>query len=639
MSEANRDGTVVVLDGVTSIAIIDDDFVALSDRELPVQEHEAVISFLTELRNAEVLEDFVQCGVDEQMLRQEPYSAIDALTTPGRSLGAAYHRLSQVSGTLSEWIDARLTTRRIAEAMRNASGCEVVEFKPRDDLNVRDKELVFIDYYLEKDKRDGELAIDLAKQIQEERDPARAQQIVLMSSVGNVRSFRKDFRRSTEIQGSAFSFVAKDDLDQPWKVRAHLQMFARALPHSQVIGEYIASVKRSVRTAQIRLIDVLDDLDLGDFAYIQKLSLQDDGHPLGDYLSWLFSAHLAARAFEYELREQQSMVDRVEFDEVFISPVEPSTVVATLYHDALFARNLGLLGPHPRAAEGGVLQDIPMVGLGDVFMDSGRTRAVVILSADCDLAFAPNAERQPDRTMPVLLVEGVPRLIEDVEAGTGDATTEGLGAGSDIYRIDWNFKSYRTVPLGRLKGFLGERGVDLSGRDRLRPLYALKLQQEFGAQLLRAGGPVMPPFRKGVDGNLVRSIVESEIVDDLEDVHLSLAFVGKTRTIRITPGIAGRLQVALAELCGVLEEELSALRDGDRGDGDSGREETLLQYKVDAMRRALRDEEKWIGLLGDAELPNLDEKRKLMQGLYLAMGCGWSAPSEPAIVFRVTEMG
>ena len=214
-----------------------------------------------------------------------------------------------------------------------------------------------------------------------------------MSSVENVRSFRRTFRRSTEIQGSAFSFVAKDDLDKPWKIRAHLQMFARTLPHSQVVGEYISSAKSSVRNAGDRLIEVLDDLDLGDFAYIQKLSLQADGHPLGDYLSWLFSAHLAARAFEYELREQQANVDKVEFDEVFISPVEPSTIVATLYHDALFARNVGRLGPHPRAVEGGELQDVPMVGLGDVFLDSGRTKAVVILSADCDLAFAPKAER------------------------------------------------------------------------------------------------------------------------------------------------------------------------------------------------------------------------------------------------------
>ena len=88
----------------------------------------------------------------------------------------------------------------------------------------------------------------------------------------------------------------------------------------------------------------------------------------------------------------------------------------------------------------------------------------------------------------------------------------------------------------------------------------------------------------------------------------------------------------------MLEDELSALRNGDRGDGDIGRKVRLLQLKVDAMRRTLRDENKWNRLLGDAELPNLGEKSKLMQGLYLALGMDWSAPSEPAIVFRVTDM-
>ena len=176
-------------------------------------------------------------------------------------------------------------------------------------------------------------------------------------------------------------------------------------------------------------------------------------------------------------------------------------------------------------------------------------------------------------------------------------------------------------------------GVDVSGRDRLRPLYALKLQHEFGQQLLRVGDPVMPPFRKGVRGDIIRSVDGLEKVDGLEDIHLSSAFEENTRTVRITPSVAGRLQEALGELSRGMEEELSALKDG-----EDEREAMLLQYKVEAMGRAFRDDDKWINLLGDIELPNCDEKKKLMQGLYLAQGSGWLAPGEPAIVFQVTEM-
>ena len=638
MSEVDMGAAAAQLGGVTAIAVIDDAFEPLSSLELPAQENEAVRALLAELKDPEVVADFAECGVDHEMLRGDPFLAIDALTAPERSLGNAYAALSIASQTLEKHILERHTMRSIVEAMRRGSGCEVVELKPNDELKVRDKQLVFIDYYLEKDKVDGDLAEEIAKQIELDRAPGCAQQIVLMSSAENVRTFRSTFRRSAGIQGSAFSFVAKNDLDEPWKVRAHLKMFAGALPHSQVIGEYVASAKESVRNAGKRLIEVLDDLDLGDFAYIQKLSLQADGHPLGDYLSWLFSTHLAALAFEHELREQQSKVDKVEFDEVFISPVEPSTIVATLYHNALFARNVGRLGPHPRAADGGEFYDLPLVGLGDVFLDGGRTKAVVILSADCDLAFAPNAERSPDRNMPVLLVEGEPRRIEDAQGTSGDSATAGLGYGSEVYRIDWNFKTYRTVPLGDLEDCLREIGVDVSERDRLRPLYALKLQHDFGKQLLRAGHPVMPPFRKGVRGEILRSLDGVEIVGELDDVHLSSAFEENTRTIRVTPALAGRLQAALGELGRDMREDLTALRGGEQGDGENERQATLLQHKVDAIARTLDDEEKWIDLLGDIELPGLNATKKLTHGLYLALGNEWRAPGEPAIIFQIIDL-
>ena len=131
---------VLELDGVTSIAVIDDAFAALSDAKLPPQENDAVVALLAGLSDPEVLEDFAQCGVDGQMLRQQPYSAVDALTDPGRILGIAYVALSQVSETLAKWIDDRHTMRGIAEAMRHAAGCEVVELTPDDDLDVQDKD-------------------------------------------------------------------------------------------------------------------------------------------------------------------------------------------------------------------------------------------------------------------------------------------------------------------------------------------------------------------------------------------------------------------------------------------------------------------------------------------------------------------
>ncbi len=636
MSDAVMGPAAAQLDGITSIAVIDDALESLVSIKLPAQEEDAVEAFFGDLKDQAVIEEFAECGFDEETLKDRPLVAIEALTAPNRILGAAYAELSSVSETLEKVIRERHAMRCVVRDMREASGCEVMELTPSDELNVRDKQLVFIDYYLEKNKADGDLAVAIAKKIEDDRDPDLVQQIVLMSSLDSVRSFRRNFRRTVGIRGSAFAFVAKDDLDEPWKVRAHLKMFAGALPHSGTIGEYIRAAKESLSNARDRLIGVLDDLDLGDYAYIQKLSLQADGHPLGNYLSWLFSSHLAALAFEDDLRTQQSEVDKIEFEEMLISPVEPSTIVATLYHDALFERNVGPLGPHPREAEGSDYRDVPLVGLGDVFVDAGRTKAVVILSADCDLAFAPNSERKPDREMPVLVVEGVPRKIDDVRANSAAPATEGVRHGSEVYRIDWEFKTYRTVPLGELEDYLSKKKVDLSERDRLRPLYALKLQNDFGRQLLRPGHPVMPPFRKGVRGVIVGAGDPPETVNDLGDLFLSSALEGGKRTIRVTPAIAGRLKQALEVLHSELLGRLPNGEDADQEDADPSAR--FLKEKVKAIGKVLDSEENWVGLLGEVELPGVNVVKKLMNGVYIAQGKEWQAPKDPAVVFQVIDM-
>ena len=635
MGESDMGMTSGQLDGVTSIAVIDDAFEPLSSIELPEQEMGAVLQILNSLDDQEILEEFDQCGIDQRILTEDPFSAIDALTSPALALGKAYSVLSEASVTLEKYIQDRHNMRGIAETMRTTSNCKVIELAPSDEIKVQDKQLVFIDYYLEKDKISGDRAVEIARQIEQEKDPECLQQIVLMSSREKVKSFRKAFREEAHIQGSMFSFVSKDDLDEPWKVRAHLEMFAGALPHSHVIGQYIELAKKNVRRAGTELIEVLDDLDLGDFAYIQKQSLQDDGHPLGDYLSWLFSNHLAALAFEHELREQQAKVDKIEFDKVFISPVEPSTKVAELYHNALFSRNVGKLGPHPRASDTDESHNVPLVGLGDVFLDGDKKKAVVILSADCDLAFAPNAEREPDRNMPVLFMMGTPYHIDDAQERGRDSVTEGMSYDCEVYRIDWKFMTYQTVPLGDLKDKLIEVGVDVSDRDRLRPLYAFKLQYDFGKWLLRPGDPVMPPFRKNVQCKILKSIDSVESVDGLEDLVLSLAVEENKKSIRITPNLAGQLHNALSDMCFELKERTENKQGNGNGLGGS----EYLDHKIDAIERVLKKDEKWIDLLGDIELPKPKLCKELIKGIYLALGNQWEAPNDPVIILQVTDVG
>ena len=637
MSDAEVVNRAGRLPGVNAIAVIDDAFIPISSNQLPEPERIAVIDLLGNLDEPNALEDFRRRGFDKQALTARADEALEVLSEPDSKLGDAFVAVVGASMTLAKLIEQRRMMKRIAIDMCDAAGCEVAELGPRDLPDLRGFQIVFVDYFLEGEEDNGSLAVSIAKDLEDGRDPASAQQIVLMSSAGRVRSFRKHFRAEAGVNGAAFSFVAKSDMDEPWKVRAQLEMFAHALPYSHTIGNYIAATKENVTKARDRIINVLDDLDLGDFAYIQKLALREDGHPLGDYLSWLFSSHFVAYAFEGDLRTAQRRVDKIDFEKELLSPAEPSLVVALLYHDAQFSRSMGELGPHPRATEGGEFVDVPLVGLGDVFVDAGWTKAVVVLSADCDLAFAPREAREPDRGRSVILISGEPRRIEAREREVASSTIEGTGNAAEVYRIDWEFQTYRTVALGDLEGYLRKGGFDLSDRDRLRPLYALKLQQEFSSHVFRVGPPIMPPVRIKLRGEIFCTVGGKSSIEVLEPEDISMSLFQDKFKMRLTLYIVGRLRQALEGLLAQMTERLRELQEAGRDDEALMREVSALRPKIDAMHRRLDEDERWLDLHGDLDLPEPGNPKKLMQGLYVVYGTEWAEPSEPAILLQVTK--
>jgi hypothetical protein len=633
----NPAGASTKLSAIAAIAVIDDAFIPVTSERLPEQERIAVIALLSTLDDVPAKEDLASRGFDQAFCASSPDIVLDGLTDPNGALGDAFAFLAGASETLSRLIQERLAMRQIVASMRAASGCDVLEIPPNANLpDLNGHQLVFIDYYLEGSKADdGSLAEKIAGEVEKNRNRDKPQQIVLMSSFEKVRTFRAKFRQAAGVDGSAFSFVAKGDLDQQWKVRAHLEMFARALPHSRSIAAYLNAAKENMKKAQDQLAALLDDLDLGDFAYLQNQALRNDGHPLGEYLSWLLSSHLASLAFEHDLRKEQAVVDAMDFEKFLVSAAEPSTVVATFYHSALFARNQGPIGPHPRAKADQQIDDLPLVQLGDVFLDDGRSKAVVVLSADCDLAFSPTAERMPDKETPVLLVKGKPVAVRESSGKPAGAATQGMEHGAEVYQIDWEFRSYRTVALGDLNQHLRDQGYQLANRDRLRPLYALKLQQEFGNHVLRVGPPIMPPVHMEMVGEIfqcVGGIATSIGVFDKKELYAS--WFNGNLALRITPSIAGRLRTAVEELLAVMRERLAALEAATQ-DETAKKALRSLGPKVNALAESLAKDEQWINVLGDHTLTA--SSKRICHGLSLVRGQGWTPPADPTVVFQVSD--
>jgi len=621
------------LEHVNAVAVIDDGLQPFAMTQVPENERVAVLALLDD---AELLLELKDRGFDAEGARAAPDEAIDSLTSPDGALGIGFQKLTEVSDALSLILERRHTMRQIAATMRVTGKCEVVERGPDDDLNdIARFDIIFLDYYLDSTDVDGQRAEAIAADIHARREITRNQQVVLMSSRPGVRDLRAAFRKKAEIEGASFAFVAKKDLDEPWKVRAHLEMLSRAMPFAGALGAYVGAVKTNVEAARNELSAAIDDLDIGDFAYIQRVALNPDGHPLGDYLSWLLSSHLTALAFEGPLRDQQRAVDAMEFKDGPLSPAEPSIGVANLYHDALFARNLGRVEAHPRAQPGSEFEDVPLVQLGDVFLDAARTKAVVVLSADCDLAFSTVVERAPDRDRAVILVSGRPSSIKSEPTKPGHAHTEGMVSGGDVYRIDWDFDTFRTVSLGDLVAHLTNLGLDLSNRDRLRPLYSLKLQQEFGSNLMRVGPPIMPPISRRLRASIQRDSNGAIVQESLDPGEVVVARFGKTLALRMTPSLVGKLKNACRELHFDMKDHLATLP----AEGDKTTVKLFQEWsaKTTALGNQIENDTIWMELLKDIPVPPSGEIKRIRGCISFARGTGWQFPSQPMVVLALAE--
>ncbi len=620
---------------IESIAIIDNDFRTISIDRLPEDRRRDAQIALTGFED-DSLQDLLDRGIEPDGLVESP-ERLDALTEPNYEPGAAVAHLLVHCDALGRQIQNRHTMRCLADRMRAVAEAEVQELAPEDvPEDLSPYQLIFLDYYLEDSSDDTSKAEEIASRTAESAAETQ-QQVILMSSRPSVGADRRRFRQTTRVPGGSFSFVAKGELDSSWKVKAHLMMLAEALPHSRAVSNYLFSVKENVKNASDRLGDLLDDLDLGDFAHLQNLALQADGHPLGEYFSWLVSSHLTSLAFEGDLREKQDEVDTLEFNTTLVHPLELSGTLATFHYSALFARNLGPLREHPRATADAGGSQLPLVRLGDVYFDHERTNALVVLSADCGLSFAPGGERPLDESTSVLLVPGVSLPVHRSGQDQTDATTYGFEHESVVYRVDWDFGKHRSIEIQYLRDYLKSEMFDISGRDRLRPLYALQLQQKLSNHLFRVGSPVAPPSMIRV-----RAIIDRYILDDatggtpvIETVHefdrndLYATYTGNDISIRITPMIAGELHKAVENL----QEECAELLES----GDSNIGDPHFGHKVEAIKNHLDNDDKWVSILGDIQLPKLGQSRRLTNGLLLGRDVDAEHLKKPNVVLNVID--
>ena len=439
--------------------------------------------------------------------------------------------------------------------------------------------------------------------------------IILMSSKPGVEADAGAFCRQAKILRGMFYAVPKATLSDSFSLRLHLNLFAMSLPAGRRLQSFMDTLRQEFETARMGFLDTLSDLTLTDYACIQRLCLQNEGQPLGDYLLWLFSTYLGQKLFAEGLKEVGNDLDTMTFEQAVPSAGPPSATLADIYHTALFDTSVGPVVSHPLAEtnENAPEQVHPAIALGDVLRYQGRTAIdtdesgdvvaeegsdtekelrppsdtnaesveysednqedtsskngaggesnpdlLVLINAQCDLAYRPDAEDATDSVnhLAIVLLPGTLNPLGAKRSGPSKPKTELYQQDGQNYRIEWDTKNVQTIPFARFREWMKDKGYERSSRLRLP--HALEIQRAFASDVTRIGSPVSPPIYQPIEIQLLRPNSQGNAYEALDGVEEGeAAFLVLTRSGQqcvFTLPLLAKLRKLLADRGVTIEE-------------------------------------------------------------------------------------
>ena len=138
---------------------------------------------------------------------------------------------------------------------------------------------------------------------------------------------------------------------------------------AHVVQRFTDAVLEPAKGAAAEFEEAIRGLSLSDYANIRHLALKADGHPLGDYMCWLFSGFLSDSWLGKAIAAERELLDRFDFERMVAAPDQPSGMLAKIYHAAVFDMSVGPVKDHPQAtaSKDGRMR-FPNLALGDIFL-------------------------------------------------------------------------------------------------------------------------------------------------------------------------------------------------------------------------------------------------------------------------------
>ncbi len=487
------------------------------------------------------------------------------------------------------------------------------------DKDLEGVSIVLIDYRMGPDDQESSIARanDVARAINKRYTGKSLPLIVLVSAQPGVEQHKEEFRKKSDLINGMFLFTPKDELGDSRRLPITLGTWAKTLGAGSELASFVNTLKTSIHDAADEFIDGIKNLSLSDYAYIQKFSLQNEGHPLGDYMLWLFNAYLGRLVLESPtaIKDRQKIVDKLIFERLPPTQAKPSNQLIDMYESALFDANVGDATQHPwvskekhdpaeqESGEGVA----PYLHLGHLFVRDDKSEVLMVISADCDLAHTPGGKRVCDLNGSVMVIPGTLHLLHKGEGLANQPRTEFFKYKERHYRILWDVKRGQSYRFGEILRRLHLYEYKLEARLRLP--YALEVQRAYAANLTRVGMPVAPPIYQPVRVQVLTRGEDKKarsLLDPDGDVAFLISIKDPNKVDRyqmlcfFTASFAHRLREAITDLVKGVQQNASDL---DKSDPEYKTKFDRLKKRIDKATSFLDDLDGWFLTLDFCVVP------------------------------------
>ena len=369
---------------------------------------------------------------------------------------------------------------------------------------LHDAQVVFLDYDLEgSDKIAVPGAKSLSHEIATYLGGRRGDSpfLVLFSSLNEVESHAETFRETALYLRGSFLFLRKSDAVTLQSLCDHLApscLWSRDIGHFR---HFFLTLRKQLRDVSTEVEKKLLQLDVQDYAHFQRVALQEDGAPLGEYMLDLFGAVLSHEFRNgADVQEARAALDKLDLTSQHLPfHTQPTASMERIYRAVLTEPGIsvGFAEPHPAAEQ--LLREIncvyhkmpPLLMLGDIFAKSEDDQVLIVMNSACDMQYSERG-RDPKWNMSIMLLHGNLESLGEFNHAKHSERMRWLRYNDKNFRVLWDLLTVSSVKLCDFDEW--QRENEYKRISRLSLPHSLALKQSWLSNLSRIGLPVSPPI-------------------------------------------------------------------------------------------------------------------------------------------------